>query len=407
MLKKMSSIFMVLALTIGTITGCGEGGQATGDKETSAQATDGKTVKIGILGARTGSSASLGQYLDGAVAAINETNEKGGLNGYKFEAVIRDDEANPTKSKELVKELIHKENVSVIIGPTNTSNALAILPEVFSAKVPMIDPVATGTKIGQEAGKLAKGKKNYFFRTTTPDDAQADAIANYLVKKGYANPVILHDETAYGKGGLKELQKALEKVNIKSFKEIGFPMNSSDLTPQVLEAAESGADVLLVWALGQDQAQIAKAKNKLGKEIPMIGCTSLQTANFRKLAGDSANGTISIWPSNHVREKKEGEYPARITAAYEVYKKHFPDGYSLDDAGSMMFAYDAAMIAMNAIAKAGADPVAIRDAVESLAHNNVASKDVIQYSSENHEDWVAEDFGMIIVENGKLYEFKD
>lgn len=401
MFKKIPSMVLSFTLTAGMLAGCGGG---TGDQQASAGSKDEKEVKIGILGARSGTSASLGQYLDGALAAIDHVNEQGGLNGYTFKAVVRDDEANPTKSKELVKELIHKEEVSVIIGPTNTSNALAILPEVFSAKVPLIDPVATGTKIGEEAKKLSKSGKNYFFRTTTPDEAQADAIVDYLVKQGYSKPVILHDETAYGKGGLEELQKSLGKSGVKPIKEIGFPMNSPDLTPQVLEATNTGADVILVWALGQDQAQIAKAKHKLGKNITMIGCTSLQTANFRKLAGEAANGTLSVWPADHVREKKQGDRPERIQTSYDVYKEFFPDGYNLDDAGSMMFAYDAAMVAMNAIAHAGNDPVAIRDAIESLPHKNIASKDLIQYSPNQHEVWKKEDFSMIIVEKGKLFE---
>lgn len=411
MIKKISNILMSSILAI-SLTACGGAGQqasssAKSDQSAASSASDGKTVKIGIIGARTGPSASLGQYFDGATAAISNINDKGGLNGYKFEVVMRDDEANPTKSKELIKDLLYKEKVSVVIGPTNTSNALAILPEMFKAKVPLIDAVATGSKIGEEAQKLAKGDKNYFFRTTTPDDAQADAIALYVQKKGFQKPVILHDETAYGKGGLKELQKALEKINVKPAKEIGFPMNSSDLSPQVLEAKESGADVILVWALGQDQAQIAKAKQKLGIDAPMIGSTSLQTPNFRKLAGDAANNNMTIWPINHVREKKQGDRVQRIKDAYEVYKKYNSNALNIDDAGTVMFAYDAAMIAMNAIAKGGNDPKAVRDAIESQKHEGTASKDFIQYSPDNHEVWLGKDLGMVIVENNKLYEMSE
>lgn len=415
MIKKMGLALMSSVLAV-SLVACAGGGQQTSSEVskgehqssvTKTQSGDSKTVKVGIIGARTGASATLGQYLDGAVAAFNHANDSGGVNGYKFEVIIRDDEANPTKSKELIKDLISKEKVSVIIGPTNTSNSLTILPEVFSAKIPLIDPVATGTKIGDEAKKLAKGEKNYFFRTTTPDSAQADAIAQYVQKKGYQKPAILHDETAYGKGGLKEIEKALEKIGIKPVKTIGFPMSSPDLTPQVLEAKESGADAILVWALGHDQAQIAKAKKKLGTDLPMIGSTSMQQTNFRELAGDAANGNLSIWPANHVREKKNGDRPQRIKDAYEVYKKYFPKGYSIDNGGSLMFAYDAAMITINAVSQAGNDPEAIRDAIESMPHKNVASMDLLQYTPEKHEVWEGKDIGMIIVENNKLYEFTE
>ncbi|WP_027415348.1 ABC transporter substrate-binding protein [Aneurinibacillus terranovensis] len=404
--KKLWVIILGVLLALSTIVGC----TRTDNMQTSnapAKNGDSKVIKVGIIGARTGPSATLGQYLDGAIAAFNKANDSGGVNGHTFEVIVRDDEANPTKSKELVKNLLYKEGVSVIIGPTNTSNALAIMPEIFKAQVPLIDPVATGTKIGEEAKKLAKDGKNYFFRTTTPDYAQADAIAHYVQKKKSQKLAILHDETAYGKGGMKEIEAALEKIKIKPVKEIGFPMSSSDLTPQVLEAKEAQADAIIVWALGHDQAQIAKAKQKLGITAPMIGSTAMQQTNFRELAGDAANGNISIWPSDHVRLKKEGDRPKRITDAYNVYKKYFPKGYSIDDGGSLMFAYDAAMIVINAVEKAGNDPVAIRDAIESVAHKNIASKDQLQYSPDNHEEWEGKDIGMIIVENHKLYELKE
>ncbi|WP_047153860.1 ABC transporter substrate-binding protein [Aneurinibacillus tyrosinisolvens] len=408
MIKKGFFILLSMMLVIAILIGC----TRTDSKQTSSAPAkntsgDSKTVKIGIIGARTGASATLGQYLDGAIAAFNKINDAGGINGYKFEVIVRDDEANPTKAKELVKDLLYKEGVSAIIGPTNTSNALAMLPEVFKAKVPLIDPVATGSKIGEEAKKLAKGDKNYFFRTTTPDYTQADAIAGYLKAKGIQKPVILHDETAYGKGGLKEIQAALDKAGVKPVKEVGFPMSTSDLTPQVMEAKQAQADALVVWALGHDQAQIAKAKQKLGFTVPMVGSTAMQQTNFRELAGDAANGNISIWPSNHVRAQKEGKLSQRITDAYEVYKKYFPKGYSLEDAGSLMFAYDAAMIVASAVEKAGNDPAGIRDAMESLPHKNIASKDLLQYSADNHEAWESKDIGMVKIEDNKIYQLNE
>jgi branched-chain amino acid transport system substrate-binding protein len=408
-MRKKAGVFLLsTVLAFGTLLGCTKTEQTSGAPAKQKQASgDSKVVKVGIIGARTGPSATLGQYLDGAVAVFNKINDEGGVNGYTFDVIIRDDEANPTKSKELVKNLLYKEGVSVIIGPTNTSNALAILPEVFKAQVPLVDPVATGTKIGEEAEKLAKGGKNYFFRTTTVDYAQADAIANYVKKKGLQNPIILHDETAYGKGGLKEIQKALEKIGVKPVKEVGFPMSTSDLTPQVMEAKQAQADGIIVWALGHDQAQVAKAKQKLGLNIPMIGSTAMQQTNFRELAGAAAEGNLSIWPSNHVRLKEQGERPKRITDAYEVYKKYFPKGYSIDDAGSLMFTYDAAMIVVNAVEKAGTDPAAIRDAIESIPHKNIASKDVLQFTPDNHEAWEGKDIGMVTVKNNKVYERKE
>lgn len=172
-------------------------------------------VKIGIIGARSGAAATLGQYLDGAIAAFRNINDQGGVGGYKIEYVLRDDEANPTKSAELTKELLYKEKVVAIIGPTNTSNGLAILPLIFEAKVPLIDPVATGSALMPKALELAKGGPNWFFMTTTSDNVQAGRLVKYLLDHKFTRPAVLHDDTGYGKGGGSLLVKELEKAGIK------------------------------------------------------------------------------------------------------------------------------------------------------------------------------------------------
>jgi len=402
-MRRTLAVLMLLTLTLG-LGACG------GTSQGGAAGADGlQVVKVGVIGARSGASAALGQYLDATIAAFNHINDSGGLNGYKFEVVLRDDETNPTKAAELTKELIYKEKVVAIIGPTNTSNAMAMVPLVNEGKVPLIDPVATGTQIVESSFAEAKGGPSWVFSVTVADDVQAVRMAQYLKDHGLTKPAILHDDTAYGNDGSQQLRKALEAVGITPAAVIAHNMSSPDLTPFMLRAREAGADSVLLWSLGHDQAQAAKARAKLGWDVPLLGCTSMQTSNFRLLAGADAEGGLSIWPKGHVRAPAD-QMPQRILDAYEVYLKYFGGDAKtipLDTWGSGTFAYDAAMIVAQAVAAVGPDPVKIRDYIETQPLTNLASRDEIRFSPERHTLYTPEDLTMVIVRDGKIVEYDD
>ncbi|HEY8347225.1 MAG TPA: ABC transporter substrate-binding protein [Symbiobacteriaceae bacterium] len=401
-MRKAIAAVMLAILVLGA-TACGR---------PSGEGSDGlKTVKVGLIGARSGASAALGQYLDAAVAAFRHMNETGGLGGYRFEVELRDDETNPTKAAELTRELIYKEQVVAIIGPTNTSNAVVMVPIVTEARVPLIVPVATGTQIVENSFAEAKGDPSWVFSVTVTDDVQAERMARYAKEHGLTRPAILHDDTAYGNDGAQQLTKALAAVGITPVAVISHNMSSPDLTPFVLKAREAGADSLMLWSLGHDQAQAAKARAKLGWDVPLIGCTSLQTSNFRSLAGPAAEGGLSIWPKGHVRiNPNSNAVPPRIQQAYDIYFKYYGGDAKtipLDTWGSGAFVYDAAMIVAQAVAAVGPDREKIRDYIETQPLTNLASRDEIRFSREKHTVYTADDLTMVIVQDGKLVELDD
>lgn len=406
-MKKVAKSLVIGLITVGLLAAAGCGGRNSGESSKNGQGNEQgvKEVKIGVVGALTGPSAVLGEYLTGGVkGALKKIEEEKLYPDYKFVPVYRDDEANPTKSAAAIEELIYKEGVVAVIGPTNTTTALADLVTAFKAEVPLIDPIATGTMIAEKAKKLSAGGKNYFFRTTTPDEIQAQRMVKYVKDKGYKKPAVLHDTTAYGKGGAKELHKALKGAGLEAVISVGFNTGSPDLTPEVLQAKNAGADVLLVWALGHDHAQVTKAKNKLGWNVLQLGSTAIQMTNYRKLVGDISTGNKSIWPRDHVRPEEGKQVPQKVQDAYKFYKQAVPSGMALEDFGSGLFAYDATLILAQAINSAGTEPKAVRDALESAEFKGLASKESVKFSPDSHEVWTADDLAVVEMKNMQVIQ---
>ena len=78
-----------------------------------------ETYKIGGIFSVTGAQSFLGdpekKSLEMVVDAINA---KGGIDGHRLEAIIYDDEGDPTKAVNAATRLISKDNVLAIIGPS-------------------------------------------------------------------------------------------------------------------------------------------------------------------------------------------------------------------------------------------------------------------------------------------------
>jgi urea transport system substrate-binding protein len=98
-----------------------------------------ETIKIGILQPLSGGLEALGeQGFQGAVLAIDEANEGGGLLNRKIEGLRTDDKTDPKTAVEKTVELIERDRVDAIIGPVTSASRDAIRPSIERFKTPLL-----------------------------------------------------------------------------------------------------------------------------------------------------------------------------------------------------------------------------------------------------------------------------
>ena len=86
-------------------------------------------IRIGYLPALTGPSSSTGIGINrGILLAVQEINAAGGVKGRQIELITRDTQSEPTKAVNAAAELAHGEKVSVVFGPVNSGESLAVVP---------------------------------------------------------------------------------------------------------------------------------------------------------------------------------------------------------------------------------------------------------------------------------------
>jgi branched-chain amino acid transport system substrate-binding protein len=347
-----------------------------------ASALAAEPIKIGVSGPFTGGSAPMGVSMrDGVKLAAAEINAAGGLLGRPIQLVERDDEAKNERGVQITQELINKEGVVADLGFINTGVALASQRFYEEAKIPVINNVATGSKITHQFEAPAF-PDNYVFRSSASDGIQSAMIVEEaVVRRKFAKVAILADSTNYGQLGREDLERALDKRGVKAVAEEKFNLKDTDMTAQLLKAKQAGAQAILTYAIGPELAQIANGMEKLDWRVPMIGSWTLSMANFIDNAGKNGDG--ARMPQTFIQEGDTPKRKAFIAAYQKAYKvERIPSPVSAAQG------YDSLYLLAAAIRQAGStDGVKVREALENLKDkvDGVVKTYDHPYSHDDHE----------------------
>jgi len=357
-------------------------------------------IKIGYNSDQSGGGAAehglSGRF--GVEAAIEDINKAGGLLGRKVVLVNRDDTGQPPKSIQNMNELIDSEKVVAVIGPTNSGNALAWLHLPQQKKVPVISHVATATEITKRYEKEAK---NYIFRVSMVDREQVALLAAYAVKASKTKKIaLIADSTGYGQGGVKDATEILKLHGVTPVANEKFQPKDTDMTSQLAKIRTSGADVLIVYALADANANLMKSMEKVNFFPVTVGSWANLATPFVNIAGKKlAENLIFAASVTETSNERAKALNARILAK----EKNLPIFVCAAQG------YDSMTILAAAIKKAGStDGEKIRDALEAVDGVQGIIKTYNKpFSKTDHEGLGVADFRLAKWKDGRVVDFED
>ncbi len=296
------------------------------------------TFRVGVIGPFTGPSADFGMpMLQGIQLAVDEINAVGGYLGRPLELVVKDDKANPDEGVKQSQAMLG-EKVNVVIGFCNTGVAAKSIDIFQNAKLPLIIPCSTGSPLTAKF----PAPESYIFRNSARDAIQAPFVVEDIVKRGWTKVAIFADTSGYGEAGLKDVEKALEAKKLKAVYVARFATGIKDLSDDLKAARDAGADVVLSYTVGPENAVIANGRKAMGWKVPQVGAWTLSFPFFIDGAKDNADGalmaqTFIAEPSNERRAAFLSAYARkfkskRITvpmAAAQAYDATYLLMYSL------------------------------------------------------------------------------
>ncbi len=248
-------------------------------------------IRVGIIFPLTGGSSDMGNSARvGAQIAIDEINEVGGFLGRPIQAMIRDDKANPDEGLKVSEELVLKEKVTATIGFCNTGVAAKALDVFQKNQHVLLVTCATGTVLTAKY----PAKDSFIFRTAAPDALQTQFLADEIAKRGLSKPALLVDKSGYGESGLKDLETALGKVNLKPQVVVRFDVGAKSLTDEIKKARDSGADSLIGWTVGPESGVIAASRAKAGWKVPQFGPWGLSHRSALENSEGAVEGTMMV-----------------------------------------------------------------------------------------------------------------
>ncbi len=272
-------------------------------------------LRIGLIGPFTGPSADFGLPMhNGVRLAVDEINAVGGYLGRQLELVVRDDTARPDVGRQRSEELV-AEQVVATIGFCNTGVAQQSLEVFQAARIPLLIPCATGTPLTARY----PGPESYIFRTSARDAIQAPFIVQDLAQRGWLRVAVFADTTGYGEAGLKDVQAALAAAGVTPVHVARFATGVKDLSADLKAARDAGANVIVGYTVGPENAVIAKGRQALKWDVPFVGPWTLSFPFFIDGAQAAAEGALVVQtfiaePSNERRAAFLANYARKFNA---------------------------------------------------------------------------------------------
>jgi len=248
-------------------------------------------IRIGLIAPLSGGSADFGTSVrNGAALAVAEINEVGGYLGRPLELVVRDDKADPATGRAVAEELVQAEKVAFTIGFCNTGVALRALDVFEAARHLLMVPCSQGTAVTTRTPPA----QSHVFRIAPADHMNARFLVREVVeRRGLRRVAILADRTGYGDGGVKDLTAELARRQLGPVYVGRFDLGARDLTDTLQAARAAGAEAVINYTVGPEQAAAVKSRAAMGWRVPYFAPWPLSFASVLKDAGaDALEGTL-------------------------------------------------------------------------------------------------------------------
>ncbi|MCF8120622.1 MAG: ABC transporter substrate-binding protein [Deltaproteobacteria bacterium] len=320
----------------------------------SAWAAD--TVKIGVVGPRTGTAAATGKsFEEGIKLATDMINSQGGVLGKDLKVLFEDTAGAPDKAASGFERLVMRDKVAMVVGESHSSAALAEIEVANRMKVPFIVAEAWADPI------TAKNYK-YVFRAGPSNSGVVNhTVAKWVTYEKFKTAYIVAENTDWGLGIAKLCKKALDKAGVK-YESIVTERKSQDHYTELSKIKAYDPDVILAFVYGT------------GLHYFVAQAGELQVSP-KAIILDGA-GPPSLWPSFWKNVGEYGNQECFVSSMHQdveltqlatdfrkAYVKEF--GKQPSDYKSRSI-FDAILIAANAINQAGGtDPDKIVNALEN------------------------------------------
>lgn len=346
LLLAFTMIFSVFAF------GCSPAEETPADEPVESE-----VIKIGVFEPMTGANAAGGALEIEGIKLANKLYPE--VLGKKVELVIVDNKSDKVEAANAVRRLVDKEQVPIILGSWGSSFSMAAGPIVKDAQIPTIGTSCTNP--------LVTIGNDYYFRVCFIDSFQGVVMARYAFEEANLTKIAIVQEIS------NDYSVALAKFFTDEFIRLtgdenaivsvsNYNTGDQDFTAQLTNIKSSEAQGIFSPGNFIESALLAKQARELGIELPFLGGDTWETPEVIDIGQEAVEGVVfSTFFDSEVPLTEE------TTIFLDAYKAEY--GADVEPAAVTALGYDAYLVALDAITRAGTatDSVAIRDALAATS----------------------------------------
>lgn len=360
-------------------------------EETSSEGKSkesGDVIKIGAIFAETGPASTLGKTQANLVKVLQkQLDEEGPIDGKKIEIVVQDYETDDTKAVVAADKLI-SEGVVAVVGATQASTSMAIIPKVTGAGIPLmtVAPVNPETKD--------------IYQMAPSNQTASSLIIDFLKEKKITKVAWINARDGFGVDGLPSFEKVAKENNIEIVAHEEFDATATDVTTQLTKIRDKKPEAVVVWSRTPGAGIVARNFKALGFDVPMIQSNAASNQGFVDQVKENSENIFVIGSKLSVVDQlPDGDQKDRLAAFREAYKEMFgsePDNFTAH-------AGDGFNLLIDAIKAGNTTPEKIKEYL---------SNEVSEYPglsgtfNTNYVGPNADGFSLIGIENGKWKYFE-
>lgn len=313
-----------------------------------------KTITIGMDFALTGAEAEEATVeLDGARLAVEEANAKHTVPGYELRTIVLNDATttaggyDPAQAATNARIFAENPSVVAVVGPIDSGSAMAMLPILSTAGLPMVagsttSPALTSPKFAAQTRQ--NGVTLVFFRTCGNEAFVEPGMVNFFYgKHNVRSAYILDDGSAGGAGIADAFQAAARKKGIKVFGRDTLNAREADYTTVLTKISGLRPDLLEYGGTSQAGAKLAKqAYDILPRATLRSDASGIYEGDFLKAAGfPAAEGWYATSAAPHIFD----------TPAGQAWQRGYLQRWNKQPSDYALTTYNAGVVVVDAIAE--------------------------------------------------------
>jgi len=350
---------------------------------------------IGATVSESGPGSSLGRpEADSMQMAVDEINKAGGVQGHPLQITILDDESNATTAVNNLRKLMDQHPIA-ILGSSLTQTSLAMVPLAMQAQIPMIS-FASSAEVIQPVTE-----RRWIFKMPITDFHTAQALQEYMKKKGWTKVAVIYRNDDYGKTGLSHFKDAGKNYGFEVVDAEPIAANASDATTQLTHIKAANPQAVVVWTTLPSANVIIKGYRELSIPYPILYSDGSATGVFLHQAGATVNGAYIASTKINVVDTLANKDPQK--KLLQRYIASFVQNYPKDAPVSIFggFGYDGVYVLAEALKNAKTSQAEkLRNALEHLTYTGVSG--TFSMTPADHNGLSVFSTVVTQVENGKF-----